>query len=254
MQKIIGILIIGIFISGCSVARKMGNEENGNLNKLKSENIIENVEEQNITNNNFFIKKAEIEIVTKEGKEKLLGNIKFQKPDKYLISIKGRSGIEGARIYISGDTILVNDRINKKLYWGTSFYLEKKYGLTLGYLPLIFGDIVLEKSSKKNMEKCEGGKLNINSIVKGIILNYEIGCEERKTILVNQINSFNQKRFKIENKDFFKTGNILIPKKIEFEDYQHNTKVQIKILKVELLWEGSVKFYPGKGYELIELV
>jgi hypothetical protein len=68
LQKIIGILIIGIFISGCSVARKMGNEENGNLNKLKSENIIENVEEQNITNNNFFIKKAEIEIVTKEGK------------------------------------------------------------------------------------------------------------------------------------------------------------------------------------------
>jgi hypothetical protein len=254
LRKIIGILIIGIFINGCAVTRKMGNEENVNANKLGSGNIIKGVEGQNITNNNFFIKKAEIEVVTKEGKEKLLGNIKFQKPDKYLISIKGRSGIEGARIYISGDTILINDRINKKLYLGTSFYLERKYGLTLGYLPLIFGDIVLDKNSNKNMEECQGEKLNINSIMKGIILNYEISCKERKTILVNQINNFNQKVFKIENRGFFKSGEILIPRITEYEDYQHNTKVMIKILKVELQWEGNIKFYPGKGYELIELV
>jgi hypothetical protein len=254
LRKIIGILIIGIFINGCSVTRKMGNEENGNANKLRSGNIIESIEEHNITNNNFFIRKAEIEIVTKEGKEKLLGNIKFQKPDKYLISIKGRSGIEGARIYISGDTILVNDRINKKLYSGTSIYLEKKYGLSLSCLPLIFGDIVLERSNKEIREECQGDKLNINCFVKGVILNYEIDCKEKKAILVNQINSFNQKDFKIENTNFLKTENILIPKKIEFEDYQHNIKVQIKILKVEVPWEGKIEFYPGKGYELIELV
>ena len=64
----------------------------------------------------------------------------------------------------------------------------------------------------------------------------------------------NQREFTIENTGFFKAGNILIPKKVEFEDYQRNTKVQIKILKVELPWEGNIKFYPGKNYELIDLV
>ena len=71
--------------------------------------------------------------------------LKFEYPDKYLISIKSRTGIEGARIYISEDTILFNDRINKKMYYGSSLYLKRKYGLTTNFLPLIFGDIVSRK-------------------------------------------------------------------------------------------------------------
>jgi hypothetical protein len=30
--------------------------------------------------------------------------------------------------------------------------------------------------------------------------------------------------------------------------------IKIKILKVDLDWDGSLKFVPGKGYDLIELV
>ena len=93
--------------------------------KPGSSNVFESTKNQNITNNGFFIQKAEIEIVTGEGKEKYLASIKFEKPDKYLISVKSRTGIEGARIYISNDSILVNDRINKKLYSGNTFYLKR---------------------------------------------------------------------------------------------------------------------------------
>ena len=40
----------------------------------------------------FFIQKAEIEVINQDGKEKYLSTIKYEKPDKYLISIKSRTG------------------------------------------------------------------------------------------------------------------------------------------------------------------
>ena len=63
-------------------------------------------EDQNITNTDFYIQKAEIEFTNKDNRQKFLCSIKYQRPDKYLISIKSRTGIEGARIYVSEDSII----------------------------------------------------------------------------------------------------------------------------------------------------
>jgi hypothetical protein len=41
---------------------------------------------------------------------------------------------------------------------------------------------------------------------------------------------------------------------MEFEENQHNIHIRVKIKKVEFLWNGSIKFIPGRGYELIKLV
>lgn len=254
MRKITIILILGIFIGGCSLTRNIGKVAPEDSNKLFTGNVLESVKGQNITNFNFFIQKAEIEIVTQKGKGKYLGNIKFEKPDKYLISIRSQTGIEGARIYIDGDTLLVNDRINKKLYFGTSYYLEKKYGLTQSFLPLILGDIVLDKSCEESQEKCSGDKLIMNCLTKGIMLNYEIDCRKRKTILVGQINNFVQNGIKIKYESFRYIGNIFVPRIVELEDYKYNTTIRLKILKIDSMWKGTIKFVPGKGYELIELV
>jgi hypothetical protein len=241
-------------MESCFVSRNAGNNVQRNSKALISGNILENVKNQNITNNNFFIKKAEIEVVTQNRKDKFICNLKFENPGKYLISIKSRSGIEGARIYISGDTILVNDRISKKLYFGTSFYLEKKYGLTQSCLPLIFGDVVFGKTDLDKKEQCSGEKLKINCIVKGIALIYDIDCKIKKAISVNMITSYVQPYILIKYGSFVNIENILIPRLVEFEDTQYNTKIKVRILKVELPWNGNVKFIPGKGYELIELV
>lgn len=224
-----------------------------NTNNLNI-SVLESVLNQNISNNNYFIQKAEIEIVTQSGKEKYLASIKFEKPDKYLISVKSRTGIEGARIYISNDSILVNDRINKKLYSGNTFYLKKKFGVSPGLLPLILGDIILEKSVKALDEKCDENKLLTESHVKGIVLNYEIDCSKRKVKSVSQIDNFDKSVTRIRFENFFITGNNLMPRIIELDDSRFNTLVKIKIFKVETPWNGTIKFIPGKGYELIELV
>jgi len=254
LRKIVGILVIGILYSGCSVTRKVSNESSESSIKERQGNIIERIKEKNITNNSFFIQKAEIEIITKDGREKYLGNIKFQKPDKYLISIKSRTGIEGARIYISEDSVFVNDRVNKKLYFGNSFYLKKKFGFSQNTLPIILGDFVTEKNCEENIEECLDDRLNIECSVKGLILNYSIDCKRWKTILVNQKNDLAKPEIQIKYENFLSIGNILIPKTVEFEDDKSNTIIKIRILKVELPWKGNVKFIPGKGYELIELV
>jgi hypothetical protein len=247
-------LILGIFIGSCSVTKNLKKGKEGNSNLIFSDNVLEDVKEQNISKNNYFIQKAEIELITGNNKEKFLANIKFEKPDKYLVSLRSKTGIEGARIYISGDTILVNDRINKRMYYGTSFYLKKKFGLTQTFLPLIFGDIIINSDCEKGQEKCVDDKMSVSCIQKGVKLSYEIDCRKRKSVSVTQMNNFAMDGFKITYGGFYRLGNKFIPKSVEFKDNQYNTAINIKILKVEMSWNGSAKFIPGKGYELIELL
>lgn len=254
MQKIAAILILGALLGGCSISKKLENTKSEYTSKNITENILEDVKERNITNLNFYIEKAEIEIITEKETEKYTGNIKFEKPDKYLISLKSKAGIEGARIYISNDSIMVNDRMNRKLYYANSFYLEKKYGFNLSCLPLIFGDIVLEKDYEENKGKCLDNRFKIECLVKGLRLSYNIDCNKRKIISVNESNNYVQQSLEFKYDNFLSVQDILIPKAIEFEENQHNIHIRIKIKKVESLRNGSIKFIPGRGYELIRLV
>jgi hypothetical protein len=246
-------LVLLFILPGCSVSRnriRSGTEIPGQMPEGSVLDIIKN---QNITANGFFIQKAEIEITTEEGKEKFFANIKFTKPDKYLISLRNRTGIEGARIYLSGDTILVNDRVNKKLYSGSSIYAMKKYGISQSFLPLIFGDIILEKHCESGQEKCKDGKMDLSCLIKGIRLEYSIDCSKKKILFVDQMNNFGQ-NVNIKYQNFFNVEGKLIPRNIEYSDNQRNTTIKIKVVKVQLPWEGVINFIPGKGYELIELV
>jgi hypothetical protein len=241
-------------MGGCSVTRNIEKGALENSNKVLSLSIAESVKFQNLTDTSFFIQKAEIEVINQDGKEKFIGTIKYEKPDKYLISIKSRTGIEGARIFISKDSILINDRINKKIYFANSFYLKRKYGLPLSCFPLIFGDIVLEKNCDTGQIRCSEDKMNIDCLVNGLRLRYDIDCKKRKVILVNQMNNFVQDGIKIRYESFFKLGNMFFPGIVELEDTQYNTTIKIKFSKIEFPWNGNVKFVPGKGYELIEIV
>jgi hypothetical protein len=241
-------------ITGCSVTRNVIIETPDISKRFNSDNVAESVRQQNITNGRFFIEKAEIEVNNNNSKKKFIANIKFEPPDKYLISLKSRSGIEGARIYLSNDTILVNDRIDQIEYYSTSFYLRKKYGFSMSTLPVIFGDLVVEENFKNNSNKCLENKMKLECEVKGLALNYNIDCKKRKVIVVDQINNLVQPAIKIKFDRFHILGDILIPGTIELEDYQYNTTIKIKVIKIEKSWNGNIKFIPGKGYELIELV
>jgi hypothetical protein len=238
----------------CSTARKGRSGNTFSTGFKHTDNVLEDIQNLNITSKSFFIQKAEIELITKESSEKFVANVRFEFPDKYLISLKTRSGIEGARVYINKDSILVNDRINKKMYFGDSFYFRKKYGLNQNFLPLIFGDLLIDQKTGDRNSDCSGNKLDLESVVKGVLLKYVIDCQRRKIILVSKTGNTNTNSLDIKYEKFFKLENILIPGLVEMTENELNTKIRIKILKVEYPWIGSVKFVPGKGYELIKLL
>lgn len=254
MRKINFILFLVILSTGCSVIRIGGNRNYELSNEIIAERLLENIKKQNITTNNFFIQKAEIEISSQEGTEKVLGSIKFKRPDKYLISIKSRAGIEGARIFISDDTILINDRINKKQYYGSPQYLKRKYGITASVLPVILGDYITDNFSDNSQAKCSDGKLDIDCIVGGIKIKYVIDCKKGKTILAIPENSLNNGGIEIQYSDFLKSGDIIIAGKIEIKDFQGMTTIKIKIQKIESPWNGNIEFIPGNKYEILQLL
>lgn len=243
-----------ILSMGCSVVRIGGNRINNLSDNTVPDKLIESINNQNITNNNFFIQKAELEFTTQDGTEKLLATIKFINPDQYLISIRSRAGIEIARIYFSGDTILINDRINRKQYFGSSEYLTGKYGIPESVLPVILGDFIADNLSGNSTEKCLDGKLDINSIVNGIRIKYIIDCKKGKSILAITENSLNITKIEIRYSDFLKNRDVLYPGKIEIKDFQRNINIQIKIHRLESPWNGIIEFIPGNKYEKIQLL
>jgi hypothetical protein len=245
LRKIGSIFLIALVVSGCAATKKSNTIDRVLLNG----NVIQNTEFQNLSNGSYFIQKAELEVLTSEGKQKLISTLKFEKPDKYLISIKSRTGIEGARIYINKDTLLINDRINKKLYTGTSAYLKVKYGISENLLPLILGDIILGSGCEENKIQCRNDMIGFDCPVKGTLLKYVIDCKMCKTESV----SLEEQDINLKFDKYFVLSNILVPRTVEFRATKYKMAVNIKIVKVEYPWNGNISFIPGTGYELIEL-
>jgi hypothetical protein len=132
--------------------------------------------------------------------------------------------------------------------------LKKKYGLNASMLPVILGDYVNDEKIVENRVDCNGGKLNIEALVKDIKLSYDIDCKYSKNILTEPANFINEIGMKIEYGSFFISDGINIPGTIVISERQNNTRIQIKILKIVIPWEGSIEFIPGRQYEKIHLL
>lgn len=240
--------------TGCSVIRNRETLNYEFKNDVLDERILERTAKQNITSDGFYIQKAEFKISTKEETKKLLGSIKFEKSGQFLISIKSRSGIEAARVFISADTVLINNRINRKLYYGSSDYFMRKYGVKASVLKIIFGDYINDNLSDNSKVKCSGGKMYTEGTVSGIRIKYTIDCKKEKIILSETEHNWKESKILIKYGDFFKNGNILLPGKIEIRDEESMTTIEIRIKKIELPWQGSIEFIPGNSYEKLQLL
>ena len=255
MQKIVIILICIILSTGCAVIRKV-KDKNKELSdeKIYERSVIESVKKQNITRSSFFIEKAEITISAPSLNEKVIGSIKYEYPDKYLISIKSKTGIEAVRIFSSKDTILINDRINRKLYHGSNLELKNRYGITNSVLPLILGDFLTVSLSDYGKIICLNGKFSSDCLIDGIKIKYIVDCQKNKTILIDSENSFDERKIELSFSEIRRTGEVIYPGRIEYRDLQSMTTINIRIKKLELPWTGSIKFIPGNRYELMRIL
>jgi hypothetical protein len=118
----------------------------------------------------------------------------------------------------------------------------------------MFGDLLVEKNLQAFKENCKADNLELNCVLRGVRLTYNIDCKKQKSTQVTLENSYLQKGVIFSSEGYIRKSNILTPRVIEMADLNSNTKIRIRFIKIELPWNGNVKFIPGRGYELIELL
>jgi hypothetical protein len=238
-----------VTIYGCSAVKK---EEKSRITAEIS-NIVSltDVKASNISNNDFFITKAEIEILNNGERQKFIASFKFKNPGIYLISLRNNAGIEGARIYISKDTILINDRINKKLYCGSGRYIRSKYGINTSTIPVIIGDFIDEEEKKITEFKCSNNKSEISEITEEKEIKYIIDCREGKISETKIIHG--TEGIVLVFSKFINNNRKHYPQSIKIEESKKESEINIKIRKIEFNPIEKVVFIPGKEYEKVVL-
>jgi hypothetical protein len=254
LRKIVYILVILVLSVSCSVSRKKKRAGIDSTNPVSSVNLYESILNQNLTARSFFIERAEFKIVSGDEEKSGIGTIKFLMPDKFLITIKSHTGIEVARIFLTGDSIMINDRFDKKLYYGSASFLKNKYGVTTAVLPVILGDYVNDIKLDSSSVKCREGLLNVDAVIKNLKIKYQISCENGKSMVATPEPDFYDNGIEIKYSEFFRVNNLNAPGIIKISDTQSKTVIEIRIQKITIPWDGTIEFIPGKQYEIIHLL
>jgi hypothetical protein len=241
LQKIIFILGFLFFTVACAVTKKENRSRPGEVEENQDSLLFE-VFRRNLTKQDFNIQKLEIEFNYQNKKQLFLASVKFNKPDKFLISVRSKSGIEALRIFISRDTILVNDRINRKLYRGSPNYLKIKYGFTSALIPIIFGDFLESTNSGNHNAGCINGNEEVDYVIDGIKISTSINA------------SYEKKDIVLDFSDFVKYGKILLPTEVLMKGLAEYGLIRMKIKNVEYPWTGEIEFVPGNKYKIMNLL
>jgi hypothetical protein len=243
------ILILLILLTGCSALK---------TSKTKQEYIstrtsdINKIRSQNLSVSDFNIKKAEVEINTGGEKQKLLASVKYKIPGLWLISLKSNTGIEVARAFITKDTILINDRLHKKMYYGNISVMEIKYGIPFIALPVLFGDFIERGIYSADSTRCIEGK-NIKTIeLNKYKTEYFISCRENK-IINSKINNDKKREILIAYSKIKTNENKKYPTIIVLRYPEQECIIEIKIRNIDFTNIEKIDFFPGKGYENILL-
>jgi hypothetical protein len=239
-----------LILEGCSVLKRGTKEPYDTLRRANTIDLDEAVT-RNITNSNFFISRAEIDINGEGINERAIGSIKYTVSDGFLISLRHRTGIEGARILISRDTVLINDRINRKFYFGSGNQMIKKYGFDYTLIPLMLGDFLVNDQLAGKIERCDGGEFLSSQRIGGYLIEYILNCRNLKAVYARTgINGTTRLKFS----RYIEMNGLMMPGMIEIEDETRKLGVRIKIDKIEYPWDGEIDFIPGAKYEKIPLV
>lgn len=254
MYKIISILFFTIVITSCAVKGLTKRERSVEFDSTETAEVTAKARRINVTTEGFYIKKADIEIKTEERRDKFIGSVKYNKEGKYLISLKNITGIEAARIYLSGDTILINDRVNRHLYVGSSDYLKKNFGINRSTLSVIFGDFICTKQIKNEKVDFLTGFVGINCMVCSNKVIYYIDQKNGKITRIRFDGVKGNEKVDIIFNEFKIIGEIPVAQNIVIVDNIRNMEVTIKIKKMIIPWNDSILFIKGNRYELIELL
>jgi len=240
-------LIISLLIChyGCSVQRygKNKTSDSGDIYIIRTE-----AESKNVNRNDFIIEKGEIILRLNKERRKLIFSLKHNKPDTYLISVRNNVGIEGARIFINKDTLLVNDRINKKILYGKPEYLMKSYGIPPDLLNIVLGNVLNSSMFIEEKITDKQNSILINQNNPGVVI--ETNSDRKRKNIKECIykTKKDEETFTITfSKYFNKEYNI--PGVVDIINKTGSIYLKISIYKFVAPWNGKALFVPGAGYK-----
>ena len=241
-----------IIIAGCSVKRNILPSTRDSGLENSSRLMVSDVAELNFTAQPFFIQRADINIGSGNESQRVNAMIRFAQPDSFLISVRVFAGIEVARILLTSDSILVNDRINRTLYYGSNQNLEKKYGFDLMFFPVLLGDLITGTQVLSGVN-CEDGKAVLREFRTNYIVNFFIDCETKKCMEVTVENEFDKEYISIEFANFANDGKMIFPRRIKTNNFANLAFFEMIIERVEFGAGSNIEFIPGRNYERVEL-
>jgi hypothetical protein len=226
---------------------RVGNERPFNSDSLTSGQIIDSVISRNISGDGYFIEKADIQLFINGKKERYLVNIKFRNPDRFLISLKNAAGIEGARIFLTKDSVFINDRINSRIIVGKVSALESRTGIPVNFLNMVFGDFFIRDDGLESETERTNNQVVITNNNSKYTIKTSIDTNIGKVINVEIKNKYNGEKATLEFKNFT-TGAKKVPLLIKFDDNERKLGCNLRILRFQIPWHGEIDFLPGKGY------
>ena len=254
MYKIIIISIVfSVLGTACAVLRRGDIPKTDIDNSIDREGVINGVISNNISKSGYFVRKASIDVFSGGQKESIVATLKYSKKEEYLLSLRSKTGIEFARAYIGRDSLLINDRINKILYSGKTDYLEKKFSLPAGLLPLILGDFLIAGAIGNEDTICMNGKLDYHTQINRNKIYSVIDCRINKVIKSVVETGNRNERINLEYSDFKRSGSFLYPGKIGINGLPGEVGMSIEINNIEIPWLGDMTFIPGNRYEIVEI-
>jgi hypothetical protein len=254
LRKIIFISVVFLIVlSGCSVLRKSSSTAGETVKEINDENSIGSVIRNNISNENFYIQKAEIKVNQDNISARFIADIKFKKPDTLLISVRSKAGIVAGRAFITKDTILLNDRINKKLLIGNPEIIAAKYGIDPIFIFAVLGDIIVDEKELKESLECKKGIFRKEFEINNKSVEYTIDCGKKKALTAYFEGDIKTGNITIDYSNIMISDRIRYPQRIEITDDLRSLNIIVEIKKIESPWDGKIEFVRGSGYKVVKI-
>jgi hypothetical protein len=240
-------------MGACSASKKAERRAGSSPNEITEVNTIESVIANNLSTEDFYIQKADINVTQNNFSARLNASIKFRKPDTLLITVRSRTGIEAGRALITKDTILINDKINNKLLVGSPSVIGPKYGIEPSLILLIIGDVIVSEEDKKTSVNCQKGIYKNEYEIKGKKVEYIIDCQKKKAAQAYFEGDVRSGNITLKFSDIVQQEQIKFPQRIEINDDLNSLNIVLEIKKIERPWKGRITFIPGHGFKVIRL-
>jgi hypothetical protein len=179
--------------------------------------------------------------------------MKYSSDGRYLISLRSKTGMEAFRIFISRDTVLVNDRLNKSVLYGSTLDFARISGIPASLLKISVGDVFVNQPVAAEGENCVNSEIKLNDWLAGLMVNSTIDCQKEKLKKVI-VSTGSPDKYIIIDYSRYRDDRYSVPRKVEVNDAMRSIKIIISIDKYLAPWFGEIEFIPGDGYKIKPII